>query len=190
MFIRYMFEELLHARGSGSSQRCASSPANFTTPFANSYSAYCRHHRHEHVPPESPEEFQSRIRRVREEQEQAAERRKKEEARRKEEQEQERARGLLERLTVFGIAFDASVQSARQLKLGRKQRPRTRRRRLRHPASQRKLRPEHNKSSPKLCGQQSSRPLGAATHRRLRRACTRTMSTLQAVKSSAAVTRT
>ena len=56
--------------------------------------AYYRH-RYENLPPESQEEFQSRVRRATQEQEQAAERRKRESVQRRERRQEERAKGTV-----------------------------------------------------------------------------------------------
>ncbi|TFY56905.1 hypothetical protein EVJ58_g7351 [Rhodofomes roseus] len=71
-FYMFLFEELLRGR-------------------ANRY-ANMRYNRHKPTAPESPEQYQARISRMREEQEQAEARRKREEAARKEAQQRERER--------------------------------------------------------------------------------------------------
>lgn len=88
-----MFEELLHDRGSRSSQRCKRHPSFQSHGKLTVVLAYYRH-RYEEMPPESQEEFQSRVRRATEEQERAAERRRQEDAQRKEQREEQREKGM------------------------------------------------------------------------------------------------
>ena len=79
--------------------------------------AYYRH-RYENLPPESQEEFQSRVRRATEEQEQAAERRKRESAQRREQRQEERAKGAASshqpQYTMLIILSERKAAEARQ----------------------------------------------------------------------------